>query len=156
MYVAGDHLYFSGAFRVPALFHHGVYVGDGQVVHFWGRMPYKSDARVMAVPVAVFEQLAKNVGSRVLVLNVASRLPRDKTVRRALSRVGEGGYNVATNNCEHFANWCVQGVAYSAQINYQLKRTPRDARATLVLKPSHRVKTGSDSKTQFMFVEKLN
>lgn len=131
---------------MPALFHHGVYVGNGQVVHFWGRVMYKSDARVMSVPLTEFEGLANSVGSKVVVLNVASRLPRDETVRRALSRVGAAGYNVVTNNCEHFANWCVQGVAYSAQLNYQLNRTPSDPRATLVLRPTR-------THTQFMFVE---
>ena len=31
------------------------------------------------------------------------------TVKAALSRVGEKGYNILNNNCEHFANECYFG-----------------------------------------------
>ena len=36
------------------------------------------------------------------------RTPED-TVKLALSRVGETGYNILNNNCEHFATECVFG-----------------------------------------------
>lgn len=39
-----------------------------------------------------------------------------ETVERALSKVGEGKYNLVTNNCEHFAVWCKTGVAESFQV----------------------------------------
>ena len=41
----------------------------------------------------------------------------EEIVRRALAAVGEGGYNVFTNNCEHFANYCVFGKKSSDQID---------------------------------------
>ena len=41
----------------------------------------------------------------------------EETVRRARSRLGEGGYNLALNNCEHFAVWCKTGVKDSSQVN---------------------------------------
>ncbi|MBQ6971360.1 MAG: lecithin retinol acyltransferase family protein [Synergistaceae bacterium] len=41
----------------------------------------------------------------------------DETVRRARSKLGEGGYNLAFNNCEHFAVWCKTGVKESSQVN---------------------------------------
>ena len=41
----------------------------------------------------------------------------EETVSRALSKLGERQYNVATNNCEHFALWCKTGVHESHQIN---------------------------------------
>ena len=41
----------------------------------------------------------------------------DETVKRARSRLGEGGYNLALNNCEHFAVWCKTGVRDSSQVN---------------------------------------
>ena len=43
------------------------------------------------------------------------RIPPKKTVRIARSRIGEGGYNLLHNNCEHFAYECVFGVKRSEQ-----------------------------------------
>ena len=41
----------------------------------------------------------------------------EETVQRARSRLGETAYNLALNNCEHFAVWCKTGVSESAQVN---------------------------------------
>lgn len=41
----------------------------------------------------------------------------DETVARARSKIGQGGYNLAFNNCEHFAVWCRTGVRDSSQVN---------------------------------------
>ncbi len=40
----------------------------------------------------------------------------EETVARAESRLGERNYNIATNNCEHFAIWCKTGVSESTQV----------------------------------------
>ena len=40
----------------------------------------------------------------------------EKTVERAESRLGERDYNIATNNCEHFATWCKTGKSKSSQV----------------------------------------
>ena len=37
-------------------------------------------------------------------------------VQRAMSRVGEGGYNLVMKNCEHFCTWCLNGEPTSTQI----------------------------------------
>ncbi len=39
-----------------------------------------------------------------------------ETVQRAKSRLGDGEYNIAWNNCEHFAIWCKTGVSESRQV----------------------------------------
>ena len=44
----------------------------------------------------------------------------EETVRRARSRLGEGGYNLALNNCEHFAVWCKTGIKDSSQVDHIL------------------------------------
>ncbi len=41
----------------------------------------------------------------------------DETIKRARSKIGQGGYNLALNNCEHFAVWCKTGVKNSSQVN---------------------------------------
>lgn len=133
MYTPGDHLYFAGAFHVPSLYHHGIYVGDDQVVHFYGTSK-KYDCQVRLIRVREFERLAAHEKQAVKVLHTQRRLSRTETQERALSQLGKSGYNLITNNCEHFANWCVQGVRYSPQVDYQFKQVPRDVRATLRLK----------------------
>ncbi|CAJ1450859.1 unnamed protein product [Effrenium voratum] len=38
----------------------------------------------------------------------------DEVLQRALSRVGESGYNLIWKNCEHFTEWCMTGQHRSA------------------------------------------
>ena len=45
----------------------------------------------------------------------------EETVRRARSKIGQGGYNLALNNCGHFAVWCKTGVKDSSQVNNVLE-----------------------------------
>ena len=40
----------------------------------------------------------------------------EETVERARSKLGEKGYDLVKNNCEHFAIWCKTGVHESHQI----------------------------------------
>lgn len=42
-----------------------------------------------------------------------------------------GGYNLISNNCEHFANWCVTGVRQSMQ---SLNVNPNDDKRDIVEK----------------------
>jgi hypothetical protein len=41
----------------------------------------------------------------------------EETVERASERLGETKYNLAINNCEHFAIWCKTGISESHQVN---------------------------------------
>ena len=45
----------------------------------------------------------------------------EETVKRAESKLGETKYNLAFNNCEHFAIWCKTGVHESKQVEKILK-----------------------------------
>ena len=44
----------------------------------------------------------------------------DETVARARGELGKEGYNLVTNNCEHFAIWCKTGLQESSQVNQVL------------------------------------
>jgi hypothetical protein len=41
----------------------------------------------------------------------------DVIIERAMSRLGDGDYNLVFNNCQHFARWCVTGERLSEQVN---------------------------------------
>ena len=100
--------------------HHGIYVGNGRVVHYAGLSRSLRRGPVEEVSLAVFQN-GKPVAIRD---DVTRRYPTALVVQRARSRVGEDRYRVATNNCEHFCTWCLRGESRSEQIERFL-RVPR-------------------------------
>jgi hypothetical protein len=86
--------------------HHGIYVGLGQVIQY-GR------GAVEEVSLSQFSH-----GRPIWVRLEGSRWSnRDEIARRARSRLGENRYNLLTNNCEHFCEWCVRGEHRSYQVD---------------------------------------
>src|SRR5262249_55575168 len=79
--------------------HHGIYVGNGKVVHYAGL----SRALLLRGPI---EEVSLEAFADGRAVAIKSRpLPRfapDEIVARARSRLGENCYRVTTNNCEHF------------------------------------------------------
>lgn len=90
---AGDHLSVRRYFPAPYT-HHGIYVGEGQVVHF-------SEGEIRMDELESF-------GARETIRKVHSPLgcTSEEVVLKAFVRLGEQGYNLIFNNCEHFALWC--------------------------------------------------
>jgi hypothetical protein len=127
----GDHLVIEGAFGMPHLYHHGVYVGDGRVVHFWSENGQKSKnrAQVRIDGLTAFQNVNRN--APVQIIPHSRRLPAEETVRKCLAKVGHKGYDVFNNNCEHLANECVLGHRYSSQADYHTNHQTRHPRATL-------------------------
>lgn len=106
----GDHI---RARRLGGLYtHHGIDVGDGTVVHFDGDPFRRADARVRRVPV---EEFAKGATVKT-VSHVGTSHDADEVIARALHRLGEGGYDLLRNNCEHFARACKTGAPRSRQV----------------------------------------
>lgn len=104
----GDHLVSSrGAYA-----HHGLYVGDGQVIHYAGFSNGWQRGKVEQVALAGFEA---GQGWRI---RKHKRRPftREASVARARGRVGEDHYCVLANNCEHFVQWCITGDHASFQV----------------------------------------
>jgi len=92
--------------------HHGIYVGDGRVVHYAGLARGSFRGRIEEVPLAEFAY-GRSVWTR------SSGLPRflpQEVIGRARSRLGENRYRVLRNNCEHFCEWCLRGEPRSYQV----------------------------------------
>lgn len=87
-------------------YHHGIDCGDGTVVHM--------SRDLNGVRRSRFEDFAD--GRDVYIEETPARFSPDEVIRRAMGRVGEGGYNPIHNNCEHFATWCREGRAISRQV----------------------------------------
>ena len=116
-------LYPGAHIRVAAgnIFHHGIYIGNGEVVQFGLPMDFSraaEDVKVLRSPIEDFSAGATFVEVRVYDRKEKRAKRKDEEiVQFALSKVGEGGYDLLRNNCEHFANLCVFGVARSEQID---------------------------------------
>lgn len=92
--------------------HHGIYVGDGKVVHYAGLCRSLRRGPVEEISVERFAG-----GHEVSVkVNPLARYVGPEAVRRARSRLGENRYRLLTNNCEHFCTWCLYGKGHSEQV----------------------------------------
>src|ERR1700736_3638850 len=91
--------------------HHGIYVGDGRVVHYAGLAYGFHHAPVEEVSLAQFAR-----GRGIWARWRPPAFDRAEIVRRARSRVGEAQYRILDNNCEHFCEWCVHGESRSYQV----------------------------------------
>lgn len=91
--------------------HHGIYVGEGRVVHYRGRACGWRTGPVEEVSLAHFAR-----GRSIRVRHDAPRFDRGEVVARARSRLGELSYRLLTNNCEHFCAWALQGESRSTQV----------------------------------------
>ena len=91
--------------------HHGLYAGDGKVVHYGALMYDLIRKPVEEVTLAGFAE------GRPLyeVMHAEAAFDSDEAIRRARTRLGEKRYRLLTNNCEHFVEWCLHDVARSFQ-----------------------------------------
>jgi Lecithin retinol acyltransferase len=96
--------------------HHGIYVGNGKAVHYAGLCRSWHSGPVEEVCLSRFA-----FGNAVRVIkHRESRYSAREIVQRARSRLGEDHYNLLTNNCEHFVNWCTDGRSCSAQVRQRM------------------------------------
>ena len=104
----GDHILVSYGLYT----HHGIDLGDGTVVEWSKGQEYSKGQPIIAR--VSFEEFSK--GQAVTVVEYSHCDPPEIVVGRALSRIGETGYDLVFNNCEHFATWCKTGRAESVQV----------------------------------------
>ena len=105
----GDHVYV----RRHGYNHHGVEVNGGEVIHFTGTPGNKRGAMIRRTTMADFT----GPSGKLCYRRYGQQLPADLAVERAESKVGQSGYNLFSNNCEHFATWCVHDRTSSAQVD---------------------------------------
>lgn len=90
--------------------HHGIYAGNGRVIQYTG---FKGWLRIGPVEEVSLQEFSRGNGFTV---RPAGRFSPEEALERARSRLGENLYRVLSNNCEHFARWCVSGVSRSFQV----------------------------------------
>lgn len=85
--------------------HHGLYIGKGQVIHLT-----EEDRKVVQTCLYSFSN-----GNDIRVKQHAPN--PDRAINRAKNKLGKRGYNLVSNNCEHFVNHCIKGKQTSNQIS---------------------------------------
>ena len=111
----GDHLFVY----CTGYSHHGIDLGDGGVIHFESDPWRKLSGTVATSRSAVIREVSLDVfsGGRPLYVRQYDICDDAETViQRAKIRIGEVGYDVFGNNCEHFAVWCKTGKHESTQV----------------------------------------
>ena len=98
--------------------HHGVYAGDGRVIHYGGFNRMFSSRPVEEVSLDEFT-LGRGWSVKAWV---APKFTGTDVITRARSRLGENRYRLFSNNCEHFAEWCIGGHSRSLQVDALVSR----------------------------------
>jgi hypothetical protein len=135
----GDHIRVRCWFGPIPYHHHGIVVWDHEnnrasAIHYdsglegVGGFGTKQRMRIASVRMTDLGRFAGDAGLNAIKL-VERPVNRSAVVNRARSALGaalwaEGTYDVLSNNCEHFASWCIRGWGYSHQVvNYSILAT---------------------------------
>lgn len=106
--------------RLGEIYHYGIFVSEDEVIQFGPpplNRPILKDSEIEVISTDIDVFLSGNF-LEVAELDKKERKKSrgaQKTVAYAKSKIGTRGYNILYNNCEHFANECVFGVASCSQ-----------------------------------------
>jgi len=103
----GDHIYV----RRLLYSHHGIYAGDGNVIHYTGEEKEKKDPLVRETDIEDFLK-----GGKLRRRHYKRRLPPSETLSLAKKHLSGNGYSITLNNCEHFVTYCATGKKKSKQV----------------------------------------
>ena len=106
--------------QIQSIYHHGIYIGNDEVVQFGlpiDMIRPKEEVKVLKSSIEEFLQ------GGFLEVRVYDRKEKkikndnQKIIEIAKSKLGEDGYDIVHNNCEHFANFCVFNKKESQQVD---------------------------------------
>ena len=120
--VPGDHI----RVKRPLYYHHGIYVGEGKVIHYSGKEGDSVDRpdQVEVIETNMDFFLQDGIAEVAKPSLKESLFVRNKAeaVKLAKAAVGRKEYNFLHNNCETLANECCYKKTLTSQIE-DLKRT---------------------------------
>lgn len=121
----GAHL----ASKRPGYMHHGIYIGNGRVIHYAGLSRGLGRGPIEVISI---DHFAAGFGFMVIP-HPHSQYTGPEIARRAASRLGEQDYRLFTNNCEHLCLWCAVGEGKSDQIDACIRNPARAVRVLFIL-----------------------
>lgn len=108
----GDHLK-SRRFGIIYA-HHGIYLGNGEVIHYSGLSKGLLKGKVIISSLADF--CNGNIEGLKIVEHTTPKFNVAERIERAKARLNEDEYSLMFNNCEHFVNYCIEGKEISQQV----------------------------------------
>ena len=100
--------------------HHGVYISDNEVIHFTGTEDDSildwSENEVIKTDIQYFLRGGQVEVKEYTNDELKDLYPVEHIVDYARACLGDRGYNLIFNNCEHFANTCTLGRFRSKQV----------------------------------------
>ncbi|MGB3635994.1 MAG: lecithin retinol acyltransferase family protein [Rivularia sp. (in: cyanobacteria)] len=106
----GEHIYVYFRYKDFKYTHHGIYIGDKKVIHYWKN-------KIRCTSLDKFRCRKKIHIEKYKQCHTA-----EVVVKRAKKRLKEKKYNLVLNNCEHFAYYCKTGKHKSEQVEEIPKR----------------------------------
>lgn len=103
--------------KVTFYHHYGIFVDENKVIQFGERDNVYSPANEIKVLTTNIYDFLKGGELEVAVFDREERKKKrnaKEIVAIAEQRIGEGGYDILHNNCEHFVNECTFGEHTSA------------------------------------------
>ena len=101
-------------------YHHGIYASNDSVYQFAapiGSEISPENARVICTTLGEFLK-GGNIEVRVYTEEeLKQKRTPEEIIQYAKEHLGEGGYDLVSNNCEHFSNRCAFGVSNSSQVD---------------------------------------
>jgi len=118
--VRGDHIRVSrGIYN-----HHGIYTDEDEVIHFSSEDDDNilgSDNQVLQTDISGFLRDGKLEVKIYTEEEIDDLFPVEDIVNWARACLGDEGYHLVFNNCEHFANYCTLGRHHSGQVSRFLR-----------------------------------
>lgn len=93
--------------------HHGLWLGDDQVLHYSGPSGQKRDCTIRIDP---FSQFARGCKVSIVPYRKGQEDHPQVVLQRAYERLGECRYSLMRNNCEHLVRYCKTGTGASGQV----------------------------------------
>ena len=103
----GDHVYV----KRKLYSHHGIYAGDGNVIHYTGGAKEKKHPVVSETDIEDFLK-----GGELKRRHYKKRLPPSEILSIAKKQLSDSTYSLTLNNCEHFTTYCATGKKKSNQV----------------------------------------
>ena len=100
-------------------YHHGIYESDDAVYHFASPIGSEISPDTAVVHKTTLDRFLNGGELEVREYSAdelkTKRKPED-IIAYAKAHMGEKGYNIISNNCEHFSNRCAFGTSNSDQV----------------------------------------
>ena len=95
--------------KIGSVYHYGIFASEDEVIAFGPpptaeNLTHPEEITVIATDIDAFSDLKQIEVAQLSLKERLSRRSPDAAVALARSRIGEGGYSLIHNNCEHFVN----------------------------------------------------